>query len=73
MNRTAQTILFFEKSCFLMKENDYEYRLVERIISEMNSLLSPVHSFKCLNMSDVNELENAVNILESALKKLENK
>ena len=56
-----------------MKENDYEYRLVERIISEMNSLLGPVHSFKCLNMSDVNELENAVNILESALKKLENK
>ena len=55
-----------------MKENDYEYRLVERIISEMNSLLSPVHS-KCLNMRDVNELENAVNILESALKKLENK
>ncbi len=49
-----------------MTENSYEYRLVERIISEINTLLNPVHaSVVGLNMRELNVLENAVNVLET--------
>lgn len=48
-----------------MTENSYEYRLVERIISEINTLLNPVHaSVVGLNMCELNVLENAVHVLE---------
>ena len=42
-----------------MTENSYEYRLIERITSEMNTLLNPVHaSVVGLNMRELNVLEN---------------
>ena len=49
-----------------MTEDSYEYRLIERITSEINTLLNPVHATKAgLNIHDVNTLEDSLRVLES--------
>ena len=49
-----------------MTENSYEYRLIERITSEMNTLLNPVHVLAVgLNMRDIETLESALKVLEA--------
>ena len=46
--------------------NDYEMELVEKMVSGLNTLLNPVHSAKLrgFTRSDVDNLENAVQVLE---------
>ena len=50
----------------LKMDNSYEMELVERLISGLNTLLNPVHSAKLrgFTRSDVDNLENAVQVLE---------
>lgn len=49
-----------------MTENSYEYKLIERITSEMNTLLNPIHaSVVGLNMRDIETLESALKVLET--------
>ena len=47
-------------------DNSYEMELVERLISGLNTLLNPVYSAKLrgFTRSDVDNLENAVQVLE---------
>ena len=51
----------------LNMNNDYEMELVQKVISELNTLLNPVHSLKLrgFTRSDVDVLESAVNVLET--------
>ena len=50
----------------LNMNNDYEMELVEKMVISLNTLLNPVHSAKLrgFTRSDVDKLENAVQVLE---------